>query len=164
VKSKNGFCEISGKATIAESYWALPVAEIDINQPTAAAGIGGFILRCKEGLNAKWANLKGPAFSLKNPWILGTPGNLIILDENTKNPQASQKLNLWPDATALFQNSVELNFEQENALLIGLSADGQEIVQTLTHAHFDVDRPVKVDGLPPEVNSKNSLLLMSISE
>src|SRR5690606_11016147 len=83
---------------------------------------------------------------------------------NTKNPQASQKLNLWQDATALFHNSAELNFEEENALLIGLSADGQEIVQTLTHAHFDVDRPVKVDGLPPEVNSKNSLLLMSISE
>ncbi|WP_417603785.1 hypothetical protein [Owenweeksia hongkongensis] len=162
--SNSAFCQMGGKATIAESYWGLPVAEIDVSKPSAAAGIGGLLLRCKQGLNAKWANLKGAAFPLQNPWILGAPGALIILDENTKNQQARQKLILWPDKTALFQNSVELSFEQENTLVLAFSAEGQELVQTLANADFDIDRPVKVDALPPEVKSKNSLLMMSVSK
>lgn len=163
-KSKSVFCKMSGKATISDSYWALPVANIDVSQPTAAAGIGGLLLQCKEGLHAKWANLKGPAFALIKPWLFGTPGNLLILDEKTNNKQAVQKLPLWPDATAQFQNSVALTFEAENALLLGFNAEGTELVQTVAHSDFDIDRPVKVDGLPIDSKSKNSLLLMSVSK
>lgn len=162
--SKSAFCKMGGKATIAESYWGLPVAEIDVSKPSAAAGIGGLLLRCKQGLNAKWANLRGAAFPLLNPWIMGAPGALFILDEKTKNQHATQKLILWPDKTALFQNSVELSFEHENTLVLGFSAEGQELVQTLANADFDIDRPVKVDALPPEVKSKNSLLMMAVSK
>lgn len=162
-KSNSELLKVAGKANISNSYWALPVAEIDISKPSAAAGIGGLLLECKKGLEARWSTLKGSAFALQKPLIFGLPDSLFMMDAGINNELAVQKLDLWPDDSAGFMNSVELSFKKKNTLVLGWSVDGTEIIQTLANAKFDIDRPVRVNGLPPKVQSVNSLMLMSVS-
>ena len=163
-KSNSALLKVSGKASISNSYWALPVAIIDISKPSNAAGIGGLLLECKKGLEASWSTLKGPAFNLEKPLIFGIPDSLFIMDAAVNNELSVTRLNLWPDEADGFMNSVELSFKKKNTLVLGWSVDGTEVIQTLTNARFDIDRPVKVDGLPPKVQSQNSLMLMSVSK
>lgn len=65
----SAFNILSGKAAIQWSAWALPVAQIDINNPTTAEGIGAITIRCDKGISSEWAGMQNGAANLSNPYI-----------------------------------------------------------------------------------------------
>ena len=66
----SSFNVLSGNAPIQWSAWALPVAQIDINNPTAAEGIGSLTIRCDKGLFTEWkGHAKRRCCILSNPYI-----------------------------------------------------------------------------------------------
>ncbi len=160
-KNESDFHKLSKEAAIQKSGWILPVAAIDISQPTAAAGIGEMLVQCKNGLINKWVGLNGGSFSLNKPAILVGPGQVLITDLTAGNPHATQILTLWKDEMV---TTINLSFSEKVLFFYVSNAGGNELLMTNTNADFRIDRPVKVDGVPPAIQSLNSLLIITASD
>src|SRR5690606_30487276 len=89
------FCAIAGSTSIAQSWWALPLASIDINAPTEADGNGALIALCNAGLSALWQGLQQRRMHLQQPFILGEPGRIALTELNANGGGAMQALSLW---------------------------------------------------------------------
>lgn len=161
--SESDFNFLSRSADISRSAWALEVANIDINQPTPASGIGGILVQCVEGLNNEWNGLKGGGLQLTNPAFLVQPGQIVLADLAATNLQARQSLELWKDELNKFGNRVTLTFPSPTLFLYVSNANGNELFMCLTNSDFQIDRPVRVNGEPPPVRSLNSLLMVAVS-
>ncbi|PVW14625.1 hypothetical protein [Marixanthomonas spongiae] len=158
------FNTLSGNAQINGSAWALPVAFIDISQITKAQGIGAILLRTSQGVSAHWSGLSGSAIGLQAPNWLFAPGSILVADTQAKNAHALQEFNLWKDENNPFGTKVILTFPKPNPFFYFNHASGYELISSLTHAEFKIDRPVKVNGKPPKVKSLNSLLMLAVSD
>ncbi len=162
--SESDFNFISKYAKIAKSAWALPVAKIDIAQPTQALGIGAILVQCEEGLVNKWQGLKNGGFNLTKPTFLVGPGQIFLAELTAGNPHAYQSLQLWKDEVNEFGTRVDLTFPSKTLFSYSSNADGNELFMTLANAEFQIDRPVKVNGEPPAIRSLNSLLLVAVNK
>ena len=162
--SESEFNTINGSAQIARSAWALPVAQIDITQPTAAEGIGAILVQTLQGLTNTWQGLNGSGLNLPSPSLLVAPGQILITDLFANNPHAKQSLNLWKDEVNEFGTKVELTFPDNIPFFYTSNANGNELLMCFTNADFQVDRPVKVNCEPPAIRSLNSLLLVAVSD
>ncbi|HMQ86328.1 MAG TPA: hypothetical protein PKB07_01990 [Flavilitoribacter sp.] len=152
---------LAGSAPIDAAAWALPVATIDITQPTAASGIGGLLVKGKDGLSDTWKGLSGGGLNLSAPVFLVEPGQIVLADFQAANPHATQEFDLWKDELNEFGTQVNLQFAKTAPFFYASNANGNELLMALTDADFRVDRPVKVTGKPPAVKSVNSLLVIA---
>ena len=157
------FNTVSGVADIVRSAWALPVAAIDITQPTEASGTGAMLVQTEQGLVNVWQRLEGGGLNLANPAFLVSPGQILLADMTNGNPHARQSLALWQDEMNDFGTKVELTFHFPALFFYAVNANGSELYMAFADANFQVDRPVKVDGEPPTVRSLNSLLVVAVT-
>lgn len=162
--SASEFHTISGSAAINRSAWALPVANIDINQPPPAAGTGAMMVQCGAGHTSEWAGLKGGGLQLSQPVFLVQPGQILLAELAAANLQASQQFQLWADEANPFGTSVELSFPSPTLFFYISNANGHELFMCLANSTFHIDRPVRVNGEPPAVRSLSSLLLVAVSD
>jgi hypothetical protein len=160
--SESTFNRISGTATIIRSAWVLPVAAIDLSQPTEAGGIGEMLVQSDQSLIARWQRLEG-SFRLNSPAFLLSPGQIVLADLAAGNPHAHQSLDLWRHESNEFSIPVQLTFPAATPFFYVANASGNELLMVLTHADFQIDRPVKVNGEPPAVRSLNSLLVIGVN-
>lgn len=163
LNSESEFNFISQTAAITRSAWALPVGNIDINQPVPAAGIGGMMVQCGIGLDNKWQGLKGDSLRFTNPVFLVHPGQILLASLAAASLQAHQSFALWKDELNEFGTAVKLSFPSPTLFFYLSNANGNELFMCLANADFQVDRPVKVNGEPPAVHSLNSLLLVAVN-
>jgi hypothetical protein len=159
--NESEFHKLGKEAEIQKSGWVLPVATIDISEPTAASGTGEMYVQCKKGLVNEWIGLKGGGFSLNAPGILVAPGQILIADLSVGNPHASQSLKLWKDEKNEKGTTVHLSFSGNAPFFYLSNANGNELLMTWTDADFRIDRPVKVNGESPSIHSLNSLLIIA---
>lgn len=162
-QSESEFNTMRGAAPITRSGWALPVATIDLAQPTEAAGIGAILVQCGKGLVATWQGLEGGGLGLAIPAFLVSPGQIFLADLTTGNPHAHQSLDLWKDQVNPFGTTVKLAFPTATLFFYVSDANGNELLSVFANADFQIDRPVKVNGDPPAVRSLNSLLVIAVN-
>lgn len=162
-RNDSDFHKLGQEAEIQKSGWVLPVAAIDISEPTAAAGTGVMYVQCKNGIVNEWIGLKGGGFSLNAPAFLVGPGQILITDLTAGNPHASQSLKLWKDEKNEKGTSVNLTFSGSAPFFYLSNANGNELLMTWTDADFRIDRPVKVNEEPPAIHSLNSVLIIAAS-
>ena len=162
-RSRSAFQTLRGEATILRSAWALPIATIDISQPPEAQGTGAILVQANGGLAAKWRTFQGGGLQLAHPALLVSPGSILLADLTEGNPHARLSIDLWRDEVNPFGSKVELTFPFPALFFYAANASGVELFLTFANADFRVDRPVKVDGEPPSVRSKNSLLMIAAS-
>lgn len=160
-QSESEFNTIRGAAPITRSAWTLPVATIDLAQPTEAAGIGAILVQCGKGLVDTWQGLEGGGLRLTIPALFVSPGQIFLADLTMGNPHAYQSLDLWKDEVNPFGTMVKLVFPAATLFFYVSNANGNELFSAFTNADFQIDRPVKVNGDPPEVRSLNSLLVIA---
>jgi hypothetical protein len=160
-RSRSAFHMLRGEAEIVRSAWALPIAAIDISRPPEAQGTGALLVQTNAGLIDTWPTLQGGGLHLAHPALLVSPGSILLADLTNGNPHARQSVQLWRDELNTFGSSVELTFPFPALFFYAANAGGVELFLTLANADFRVDRPVKVNGEPPSVRSKNSLLMIA---
>ncbi|WP_375582313.1 hypothetical protein [Cyclobacterium xiamenense] len=158
---ESDFNYLRNKAALEQTGWLLPLTQLDLNQPTIPEGTGHLYLRTGPGLVNSWKGLKGNGFQLSQTHFLASPGQLLLADFNVGNPHASQVLELWQAPEQVVPSRVQLTFPKPGPLLYVSHSNGSEILLRFCDADFQVDRPVKVDGSPPPVQSKHSLLILS---
>jgi hypothetical protein len=162
--SRSPFAQVSGSAVIQQAAWLLPVAVIDVNQPTAAGGNGGLAVQGNSTLSLTWRGLRnGPVF-LPQPWIVLFPGLLLIVDLQASNLYATQRFYLWQDADSPYRSSVEIQYADSFPLFYAANDQGAELVLAQVDAEAKLDRPVDAGGDALEIRSKNSLLFLSYTE
>ena len=163
--SKSPFVTFSGTAPILNSYWSLPAAVLDVNNPLEAEGNGGLLLQCDAGLRAVWTNLQEEDVRLTQPVIAGAPGAIVIIDLLSDITGASQHLDLWKDAQHPHRSSVDLTFTANSPFFYSSnSPQAQEFVSTVCNSDFKTDRPVKVNGEVFDIRSRSSLLMLGASD
>ncbi len=163
-ESHSPFNSIGSKADIVRSGWALPVATIDLNQPTEALGTGAILVQTHDGLINSWQGLQGGGINFSNPAFLISPGQILLADITNGTHHARQSLDLWQDEMNAFGTQVELTFPFPALFFYAANANGSELFMTFAKADFQIDRPVKVDGQPPKVRSLHSLLVMAATD
>lgn len=154
---------LRGEAEITLCAWALPVATIDVSQPTEASGTGEMLIQTGEGLADQWLGLEGGDFHLAHPVFLVSPGLIFLADLTGGNPHARQTLDLWQDELNPFGSTVELAFPLPALFFYASAANGIELLMTFANADFQIDRPVEVDGKPAAVRSLHSLLVVAVT-
>lgn len=163
--NSSNFINISGTAPIIRSYWYLPAALIDVDHPLEVSGNGGVMVHCDKGLRASWSNLNTNDVRLVQPLIMGSPGNISVLDHAADGSGTAQQYDLWQDEQQPYKSSIGLKFLKDAPLFIHISGvESQEYITTQCDCDFNIDRPIKVNGEPFEVRTKSSVLMLSASK
>ena len=159
---------IKNNAAITNAAWGLPCASLDINNPLEASGEGGMIVQTDKGLQASWQGLKDVNFqnkewiNLNNPWILLEPGRISISDAAAGNVNAKQQFFLWKNKKNQW-NKIDLQYTNSFLFFYNCLQSGNESVLAQTDCTGTIDKPVNVAGIPFELKSKQTILLLSFS-
>ncbi|MGZ8554600.1 MAG: hypothetical protein ACXWV8_14405, partial [Chitinophagaceae bacterium] len=169
------FIQLEGSASIIQSAWALTAATININNPPAAAGIGAIAVQCSKGISNSWTGLKDNnlyerAFvHFTSAWFMLEPGRIAITDLATANLHAKQLYKLWTDELENDEDkerrsTIELTFNKAFPLIYNAYQKGDEAIITQANSSANIDRPVKTNGDPFELRSKNSWYMLSVNQ
>lgn len=170
--SLSPFFELSGTAKIVNSWWALPVTNIDVNNPLEADGNGALIIECLSGLTAQWTNLENKPMSLVHPFILGEPGRIGITDLESDGLGAYQNFEGWDysktnveneDVAPIYKTEFHVQFKKTVAFIFNTVAKGDEVIFGASDWHIKADRPVKVNGEAVTIKSKGSGFILAAS-
>ena len=157
------FLTLTGKAAIQQSYWGLSAATLDVNNPLAADGSGALMIVCDKGLTIGWKTLNGNDVALGAPLIFGEPGRIAVTDLLANGSGATQHIDLWKDVQNPHGTSVDLNFIPAGAYMYNTFSSGDEALATICNATVNTDRPMKVNGDPVSVRSKESLVIFAVN-
>ncbi|HEY5954893.1 MAG TPA: hypothetical protein VIV60_00020, partial [Polyangiaceae bacterium] len=155
---------LEGAADIVRSAWALPVALLDFARPLPAAGIGGLATRAGRGLTAQWQGLQGGAVSLANPWLLCDPGRINVTEAHASNAFCTQEYALWTDDANPYGATLELHYAATFPFFYNSFANGNEAYLAFADANPLLDRPVAVTGLPLDIHSRNTAVIVAASK
>ena len=156
-------------ATISKAAWSLSCAVLDINNPLQASGAGAMMALTKAGLQLSWDGLKDINLEnkewifLRNPWILCEPGRISVTDINAGNENAKQEYHLWKNKKGLW-NKIELQYQKKFNLFYNCIQQGNETVMVQTDCTGTIDKPVDVAGVPFELKSKQTIVMLTVSE
>ncbi len=155
---------LAGETAISGSYWALPSAPIDIANPSPAEGIGGMLIIGGTGLTVRWSGLNEGSLNLTQPYILAAPGRLAVSDLQAGNVLAHQKFGMWKDSLNPFTADANVHYLKSAPFYYNSLAEGIELIMTHVNADVRTDRPVTVTNDPPEIRSKDSLLIIAVTD
>ncbi|OOG77070.1 hypothetical protein [Algoriphagus sp. A40] len=163
-KQKSPIIEFSESAPIKTVAWAIPAAELDVNNPLEVAGPGGFFLEGKPGLKCSWEGLEAKNLKLQQPLFLVDPGRIGMTDLTGEGEGAFQEFEHWKDEQNTHGTSLSVFLGKKTSVIYNSLAEGVELLVTTVNAVHHVDRPVMVNGLPVAVKTKDSLLVLAGSE
>ncbi len=155
------FQTISGKAKLTDSWWGIPAAQLDVNNPLEADGTGALVLLTGKGLSCTHIQQEGDETTLISPFFLLEPGRIGITDLLSNSPGAAQEFAMWKDDLNPHGTSVSISYLKTAALIYNTLSKGDEVYFTSVNADVKTDRPVKVNGEAVEVRSKNSVFALA---
>lgn len=155
------FQTISGKAALTNTWWGIPAAQLDINNPLEADGNGALVLLAGSGLSTVHEQQEGNDTTLLNPFFLLEPGRIGITDLFSNSQGATQEFIMWKDDLNPHGTSVSISYLKTAATIYNTASSGDEIFFTSVNADVKTDRPVKVNGEPVQVRSKNSVFALA---
>jgi hypothetical protein len=158
------FLSLQGQATIQNSWWAIPAAFIDINNPLEVSGAGAMAILAKEGIKARWQGQEGKSGTLQQPFLMVEEGRINITDLKSKWLGTYQELEHWKDDLNPNGTSISLDFQNDMPFVYNSLAEGTEMVMAEVFSEVKVDRPMQVSGLPISVKTQHSVLLMAAME
>lgn len=158
--TKSPFATLDGDGKLVRAGWTLPVATIDVDNPTDASGSGGIAIQANSNLTLSWRGLQDGPVRLPTPWIVLFPGTVVIIDPAASNLYAHQRFRLWKDADSKFRSELTLRYTDAFLLIYVATATGSEVVLASVNADARLDRPVDVTGTPLGVHSLGSAMLL----
>ncbi|GMQ27736.1 hypothetical protein Aconfl_03780 [Algoriphagus confluentis] len=164
VTVESSLVKITESAGLKSAAWAIPAAELDVNNPLEVGGSGGFMIEGKPGLKFSWKNLEAKNLKLKNPIFLVDSDRIGLTDLEGEGEGAFQEFGHWMDELNTQGTSLSVFLGKKAALIYNSLAEGVEMVVCTVNATHHVDRPLLVSGLPVEIKTKDSLLVLAGSE
>jgi hypothetical protein len=163
-RANSPFATLAGNSQISRAGWTLPVAAIDIEDPTDAAGNGGVAVLTADGLTLDWRGLRRGPVRLVAPWIALAPGLLFVIDLKASNRYAHQRFLLWKDESSKFRSELNLRYGDAFAVAYLAASTGNELLLATAAAEARLDRPVDVSGTPLPIRTLGSLLSLPYSD
>ena len=160
-QSLSNWSTIEGTAPIEVFAWANSSDAIDVNTPTAAAGIGSLFMRCAAGLAARWTDLLDAPLHLEEPILIANSDSVGVLDLTGSPSVCRQTFKLWQDPQNEHGTKADVVIGK-NARYQFLSAvSGRESLGVSCMANVEMDRPVRVGGEPFPVRTAVATLVFS---
>ncbi|MBO9659427.1 MAG: hypothetical protein J7527_11435, partial [Chitinophagaceae bacterium] len=154
------FQQLSGVAPLPKSWWGLPAAQLDTANPLEADGSGAMIFQTAKGLSCIHQGQEGNESVLTAPMFVLEQGRISFTDQLSNSAGASQEMNMWKDDMNPHGTSIKLTFLNNTSLMYNCVGQGDELYVTKVDADIRTDRPVKVNGEPVDVRTKNSMLML----
>ncbi len=164
ISQKSPLVEFSESAPLKAAFWAIPAAELDVDNPLEVAGSGGFLLEGKAGIKCTWQGLQAKNLKLLAPIFLIDPGRIGITDLAGEGEGAFQEFGHWKDELNEHGTSLSVFLNKKSSFLYNSLAEGIELLVASVNAVHYVDRPLLVNGLPVGVKTKDSLLILAGTE
>lgn len=158
------FVMLDGTAKIKTSWWAMHAAKIDVAAPPEADGNGMMIVECAKGISAKWQGLEGGIVSLTNPFFIGEPGRIGLVDLASNGIGCFEHFDGWKDNINPFGTSMDWKLRNNALFMANILAQGDELISGVTDCDVKTDRPLKVNGEAVSVRSKNSQYLIWVNK
>lgn len=150
-----------GEAMVWRAGWSIPVATIDIAQPSDVDGVGGLAIRVKPGLTIDWRGLRDGPLTLRSPWLAAAPGLLLLVDGDAQAPRATQRLRLWQESTPPGRSTIDLRFRRAGQFVYIVSSLGSETIFAKVDTDARLDRPVDVQATPFAIRTLRSQFTIS---
>ena len=162
--TKSTVATLQGSAMVSRAGWLIPVATIDIAQPSDADGVGGLAISLKPGITIGWRGLRDGPLALPSPWLAVTPGQIVLIDGAAKAPGATQRLRLWQETTPPGRSTMDLRFRRPGDFVYIVSSLGSETVLAKADTDARLDRPVDVKATPFAIRTLRSQFVISWDE
>lgn len=153
-----------GAAMVTRAGWSIPVATIDVTQPTDADGVGGLAIRVKTGLTFGWNGLRDGPLALRSPWLAAAPGLILMVDDDAQAPRATQRLRLWQESSPPGRSAIDLRFRRAGQFIYLATSKGSETLFAKADTEARLDRPVDVQATPFAIRTLRSQLAMAWSD
>src|SRR5690606_16627512 len=128
-KYKSPWTNLSGKVPVNKTYWAFAAATLNVSNPVQALGNGAVLLQCGEGWRLLWNGLQNEDVRLKQLFISGKPGEIVITGMESDALGASHHLELWNDAQNPHGATADMVFQKKAPLIfINKSTNTQELL------------------------------------
>ncbi len=150
-----------GEAMVSRAGWSIPVATIDIAQPSEADGVGGLAIRVKPGITIGWRGLRDGPLALRSPWLAAAPGLILLVDGDAQAPRATQRLRLWQESTPPGRSTIDLRFRRAGQFVYIVSSLGSETIFAKADTDARLDRPVDVQATPFAIRTLRSQFTIS---
>jgi len=158
------FATLEERARIGRGGWTLPVAAIDVANPTDAAGIGGLAVHAREHLTMGWRGLREGVMTLPSPWVALAPGLILVTDTAAESARAKQRLRLWQEKNPPGRSTIDLRYADPGQVIYLVATAGSEVVMAPAAADARLDRPVDVRGTPMPVHTRRSLAAFTYTD
>ncbi len=158
------FATLEGRARITRAGWTLPVATIDVTNPSDAAGAGGLAVQTERGLSIGWRGLRNGPVVLETPWLSAAPGLLVVNEQAAQHARATQRFRLWQESSPPGRSTIDLRYDVPGQLTYIVSAAGSELLFVRPSSTAALDRPVDVQRESMAVHTLRSLLALSYTD
>lgn len=161
------FFKLEGTAFSGSAGWCLAIAALDINKPFAIKNNGGIALACNEGLRAIWKGAGNGAdfVSLNRPILMAEPGLIAIREQAADFRLLEESYTLWNrDGDIPVQTKTKLSFLHKKKLEYNSAEEGAENISALADAQFEIDKPIRADGVVVAPSTKDSIYVKYITE
>jgi len=108
--------------------------------------------------------LEGGAIRLPNPWLLCEPGWVNITDPNAGNVFSTQEYSLWTDSHNPYGSTVKLHYSAAFPFVYTPFPTANEAFLAFADNNPLLDRPVTVTGLPFDISSKDSAVIVAVNK
>jgi hypothetical protein len=164
---KSDFFKLEGTAFTGSAGWCLAIAELDINKPFAIKNNGGIAIACNEGLQTIWKGAgNGTDFvKLNRPLLMAEPGLIAIREQTADFKLLEENYTLWNrDGDVPLQTKTRLSFLHKKKLEYNSAEEGAENIAALADAQFEIDKPIRADGVVVAPTTKDSIYVKYITE
>ena len=163
-ESLSSFAQLKGSAQITESFWNLPVADLDLSHISPAAGIGAIAIVCLKGLDISWIGLQNGPIDINGCVIIAHPEGIAIGSTIAGKFNSNQKFTLWQDEKNPHPSTVKIEFGKKFPFEFFSTVNGYEIVQAAVNATIESDRPINVAAKPFPIHTKVSYFALTAFE
>lgn len=163
-KQKSPLITLNESTSLKNASWAIPCAELDVNQPLEAAGSGGFLLEGNSGIKLEWKGLQGKRVTLGAPLFLAENDRIGITDLQSVGEGAYQEFEHWHSEEKDHPTKLRVSISKHSSILYNSLGEGVELLVTRVNGVHEIDRPVTVSGLPVAVKTKESMLALAAAE
>lgn len=164
---KSDFFKLQGTAPSASAAWCLAVAELDIDKPFVIKNNGGIALACNMGLQAIWkgAGNGSDLVTLNRPVLLAEPGLISIREQLADFRLLEEQYTLWNRKGDIpVQTKAKLSFLHKKKLEYNSAEEGAENISVLADVQFEIDKPIRADGIAVAPATLDSIYVKYITE
>jgi hypothetical protein len=163
----SGFFNLKGTAKVNGAAWCLAVEELNPDQPFSIRNNGALALGCNPGLEVIWKGLGDGSepVRLNRTLLLAEPGTIYLQELAADFKLLTESYTLWNrPGDILISTQLNLSYLHKKGFSYYNAAVGAEGILAIADTKFEIDKPLRADGVPVAPATKDSIYVKYITD